>query len=131
MTTFHLTSTWHIPAAIETCWFSILDVMAWPDWWKYVDQVTEIESYKDPESNKLHQYVWSTCLPYRLIFTLRATTINPYKLMEFEANGDLTGSGCCKFEHKDHITCIKFEWHVRANRSWMSFASSICKPIFE
>jgi len=131
MTTFHLTSTWHIPASIESCWFSILDVTAWPSWWKYVDQVIEIKSAHCSENNKLHQYTWSTCLPYQLIFTLRAISIIPYQLITFEARGDLIGDGCCKFSQKDNIVHIQFEWHVRTNKPWMSLISTYCQPIFE
>jgi len=131
MTTFHLISTWNIPASIETCWFSILDVKAWPGWWKYVDQVVETKQGHDSGINKIHQYTWSTCLPYRLTFNLCTTTIIPYQLITFEANGDLTGSGRCKFTQNNNGTRIQFEWNVQTNKPWMSCISSYCKPIFE
>lgn len=131
MTTFHLTSTWSIAAPIETCWYSILDVQAWPGWWKYVQQVTEINSEQVSESNKLQQFTWNTCLPYQLCFTLRDTRIIPYKLICFEAKGDLLGYGCCKFKQKGNITRIQFEWHVKTNKPWLSCVSGFCKPIFE
>ena len=131
MTTFHLTTIWKIQASIESCWFSIIDVETWPSWWKYVDKVIEIKRGDASGINTTHQYDWSTCLPYHLVFNLRVTKLVPYKLIAFEAQGDLTGNGYCKFTHKNNQTNIKFVWNVRASKPWMSFIASIAGPVFE
>jgi len=131
MTTFHLTTTWNIPAPIETCWFSLLDLNAWPDWWKYVDRVIEVEPGESSGVNSSHKFSWSTCLPYQLFFELRTTQIIPYQLIRFNACGDLNGSGCCQLIQKDNVTTIQFEWDVQTSRPWMSFAGTFFQPIFE
>ena len=131
MTTFHLTTIWKIPASIESCWLSIVDVEAWPSWWKYVDEVVEIKSGDTSGINTTHQYVWSTCLPYHLNFNLRVTKLIPYKLIVFEAQGDLTGGGYCKFTQKNNQTTIKFFWNIQTKKPWMSFIAGIVRPVFE
>lgn len=131
MATFHLTTAWNIPAPIETCWFSILDLKAWPDWWQYVNQVIEIERGETSGINNLHKFSWSTCLPYQLVFELRTTQLIPYQLITFDAHGDLNGSGCCKLIQKDNFTTIQFEWDVQTNKQWMSFATRLFQPVFE
>ena len=131
MTTFHLTTIWKIPASIESCWFSIVNVEAWPEWWKYVDTVIEIKSGGVSGINAIHSYNWSTCLPYHLVFELQVTRLIPYKLIEFDAKGDLTGSGYCKFKQKRNCTTIQFNWDVQTSKPWMSFIANIAYPIFE
>ncbi len=131
MTTFHLNTTWNIPAPIETCWFSIIDLKAWPDWWEYVDKVVEIEAGNSSGVNSLHKYIWSTCLPYQLVFELRTTQVIPYQLIKFTSTGDLNGSGCCKLIQKNNFTSIQFEWNVETNKAWMSYLSVFFQPIFE
>ena len=131
MTNFHLTTIWKIQASIETCWFSIIDVKAWPGWWKYVDQVIEIKKGDESGVNATHHYIWSTYLPYHLVFDLRVTKIVPYKLIAFDAQGDLTGHGYCKLTHKNNQTHIKFYWNVKTSKPWMSFIASIARPVFE
>lgn len=131
MATFHLTTTWKIPASIETSWFSIIDVEAWPNWWKYVDTVIEIQPGDESGINAIHSYNWGTCLPYHLIFELQVTNLIPYKLIEFDAKGDLTGSGFCKFKQKSNCTIVQFNWNVQTSKPWMSFISNIAYPVFE
>ena len=131
MTTFHLTTTWEIHASIESCWFSIVDVEAWPSWWKYVEKVVEIKQGEASGINKTHLYDWSTCLPYHLVFELRVTKLVPYKLIAFDAQGDLTGNGYCQLKHKNNQTIIIFDWNVQPGKPWMSFVAGIAHPVFE
>jgi len=131
MTTFHLTTTWKTQASIESCWLSIIDVKAWPSWWKYVDKVVEIKPGDASGINATHHYIWSTCLPYQLAFDLRVTKIVPYKLIAFDAQGDLTGNGYCKLTHKNNQTDIKFYWNVQTSKPWMSFIAGFARPVFE
>ncbi len=131
MTNFHLITTWYIPAAIENCWFSMVDLKAWPSWWRYVDNVIEIESGDHSGVNSLHKFSWSTCLPYKLNFDLRTTRIIPYQLITFNAHGDLTGGGSCKLIQQKNYTLIQFEWNVQATKPWMYIAATLFKPIFE
>lgn len=131
MARFHLTITWRIPASIETSWFSIVDLKAWPDWWKYIESVVEIEQEDNSGINTLHQFNWTTCLPYQFIFELRTTHIIPSQLITFGSYGDLNGSGCCKLSQKNNFTIIQFEWDVQTNKPWTSIAATLFQPIFE
>ncbi|MCF6251624.1 MAG: SRPBCC family protein [Methylococcaceae bacterium] len=131
MTCFHLTTTWKIPASLENCWFSILEVESWPNWWKYVHKVIELEAGDKSGINNIHQYDWSTCLPYHLVFNLRVTRLEPFKLITFDAQGDLTGNGCCRFTQKNNCTYIQFDWNVETSKPWMSFVATIATPVFE
>ncbi len=131
MTTFHLTTTWKILASIEACWFSILDVETWPDWWKYVDEVIKVRAGDVSGINGIYQYKWSTLLPYRLVFELHVTKFIPYQLIAFDAKGDLKGNGCCQFIQTNQTTQIQFDWNVQTNKAWMKFFTSITYLIFK
>ncbi len=131
MPTFNLITTWKIPASIEACWFSILEVEAWPNWWKYVDKVIEIDPGEENGINNRHKYFWSTCLPYHLNFELCVTQLIPYQLISFNAKGDLTGSGCCKLTQHNHYTQIQFEWNIQTTKLWMTLIAYIAYPVFK
>lgn len=131
MTTFHLKTTWKIPASIEACWFSILDVEAWPDWWKYVDEVVKVNPGDVTSINSIHKYSWSTLLPYQLVFELRVTQFIPYQRIAFDAKGDLKGNGYCQFIQKNKMTHILFDWNVETNKAWMRSFTNITYPIFK
>ena len=131
MPTFNLVTTWKIPSPIETCWFSIIDIEAWPSWWKYVDEATELEQGDSNGINSKYQYKWSTCLPYHLNFKLCVTQLIPYQLISFNITGDLEGSGCCKLSQHNQYTHIQFEWNVQTSRPWMTRIAHFAQPIFK
>ncbi len=130
MAEFNLTTTWHIPSSFESCWFCILDVEAWPDWWKYVKQVSPIASGDQQGVGYIYHYTWNTRLPYQLAFNLKVTKTIPYRQIHFTVNGDLIGQGQCLFNYKNNQTIIQFKWHVKTTKKWMSALATIAYPIF-
>jgi len=108
----------------------MVDVEAWPSWWKYVDSVKEIEKGDNNGINSKHQYVWSTCLPYQLSFELCVTQLIPFQLISFDIKGDLSGSGTCKMSQFKQSTQIQFEWNVQTTKPWMSLITPFTEPIF-
>lgn len=108
----------------------MIDLKSWPDWWRYVDSVIERHIGDDSGVDSQYQFIWSTCLPYKLTFDLRTRKIIPYQLITFDAKGDLNGKGSCKLIEKDNCTLIQFQWDVDTHKPWMSIASILFKPVF-
>lgn len=130
MSAFNLSTVWKIPAQIENCWFSIIDLKKWPFWWKYVVNVIEIEAGDRTGVNSKYTFHWRTCLPYRINFDLQVTQIKPFQLIAFKVTGDLLGSGYCRLTPQIDHTQIQFVWNVRTQIPWMTVISTLAHPIF-
>lgn len=132
MPSFCLTTTWLIPAPLDKVWSALIDTESWPDWWPYVESVTETFHGSPSGSGNVRNYSWRTCLPYRLQFNLRVTALHPMRLVTVAVAGDLEGEG------KSHLavdaatgqTRITFCWRVRTRKNWMNWFGLFCSPIF-
>ena len=129
---FALTTTWRIPASIEAVWACLVDTEAWPAWWKYVEAVEETAPGETSGLNNTRKYCWRTCLPYRLMLSLRVTSICPKHRVTVEVSGDLRGDGCCQFSyHPDQAqTQVIFYWHVQTCKPWMNWLTTLTRPVF-
>lgn len=130
MAYFALTSTWHIPASIESCWFCLLDKESWPHWWPYVDKVEQLRPGAADGTGNVCRYHWRTRLPYRLTVDITITELNPFQTIRYTADGDLSGDGACHLQKHAHFTALQFDWNVHTMKPWMNEIAAIAAPIF-
>lgn len=133
LTDFHLTSTWTIPASVETVWERLVDTETWPSWWTYVVSVEQIAAGDASGINNIRVYHWRTCLPYHLLLTIQVTEIQPFHHINVDVTGDLQGTGCCQlsFDPIIELTQVKFRWHVKTCKPWMNKFTALTRPIFK
>ena len=93
MNRYALVTEWQLRAPIDRVWHALYDVAAWPSWWKYVLAVQELERGDAAGVGALRRYTWSSRLPYRLTFNMRATIVDKPHVLAGEAIGELTGTG--------------------------------------
>ena len=94
---YRLSTVWRLEAPLHAVWNAIHDSARWPEWWKSVEQVAELETGSSDGIGALQRYTWKGRLPYRVVFDVRVTRIEPLVALEGMASGDLEGIGCWRF----------------------------------
>lgn len=130
MAEYHFLTTWDFSAPIETVWGVISDVQQFPNWWKYVEGISELEPNGPDGTGGLFLYKWKTALPYTLAFEMRVTHNDPPHALEGQAQGELSGVGRWELKEMDGFTRVTYDWRVRTTKSWMNLMAPIAKPAF-
>jgi len=122
-------TTWCLDAPIEEVWDAIHDSERWPEWWKGVERVVELEPGDADGVGGVSRYTWKSRLPYRLEFDMRTTRVERPHLIEGVAEGDLDGSGRWRL-YDGRGTAVTYEWSVRTTEPWMNLLAPIARPLF-
>ena len=123
-------TTWLIQADREAVWDVIDDVLAWPQWWRGVVSVAELEPGDEDGVGSLGRYVWKSRLPYRLEFDMRTTRVERPVYMEGSAAGELAGAGRWRLFEEDAATAVLYDWEVETTSRWMNALAPVAKPLF-
>jgi hypothetical protein len=130
MNSYQLVSHWRFAAPIECIWDGLYAVEEWPKWWKYVLAVDELEHGDDSGVGAVRRYTWGSRLPYRLSFAMRTTVVNPPRLLEGIAQGELNGLGRWTLAQEGVNTCVRYDWQVSTSRAWMIALAPLLEPVF-
>jgi hypothetical protein len=122
-------TTWILDAPRAAVWDAIHDVERWPEWWRGVRSVVELERGDEQGIGAVYAHEWRSVIPYPVRFRTRITRIVPQHLIEAEADGELAGSGRWRL-HGDGDTVVTYEWDVRTTRPWMNLVAPVARPIF-
>lgn len=131
MAEFRFVTIWRIEAPLPQVCDAISRCLYWPKWWKGVEKVEEIDPGDAAGIGSLRRFTWKSRLPYRLIFDIRVTHAEPLKILEGQASGEVEGIGCWHFSREGSVTVVRYEWHVRPTRRWMSLLAPIAWPLFK
>jgi uncharacterized protein YndB with AHSA1/START domain len=130
MADYKFTTVWRVPAPQQKVWDLILNSDQWPNWWRGVEKV---EKLKDGDRNSvgaLFRYTWKSKLPYRLIFEMETTRVEPISLIEGRAIGELRGFGRWTLSHEAGVTTARYDWQVETTKAWMNLLAPIARPFF-
>lgn len=130
MTEYRLLTIWRIEAPLEAVYAAIHDSLHWPDWWPGVVKVEQTAAGDAHGINNVRRYSWRGQLPYRLVFDVRTTRIEELVAIEGIARGDLDGIGRWHFSRQGTVSVVRYEWHVRSTRWWMTLATPIVRSLF-
>jgi len=129
---YRLSTVWRLEAPLEAVWNAIHDSARWPEWWKNVERVAELEAGSSDGIGARQRYTWKGRLPYRVVFDVRVTRIEPLVALEGIASGDLEGIGCWRFSsERGSIAVVRYEWRVQTRRGWMNLFAPLAKPLFQ
>jgi uncharacterized protein YndB with AHSA1/START domain len=137
MAEYHFVSTWQVQAPVERVWEEIRDAERWPDWWKDVAGVQELEPGAADGTGKRMRLLFRTRLPYTLGFDVRLTCVQPPSALEAQAkleaesSGELEGTGCWTLTPADGGTLVRYTWDVRTTRRWMNLLAPVARPAFQ
>ena len=77
MANYEFVTIWQVQAPQEKVWELIFQSERWPQWWRGAEKV---EKLKDGDTNHIgaiFRYTWKSRLPYRLIFEMETTCVEP------------------------------------------------------
>ncbi|MFZ2269245.1 MAG: SRPBCC family protein [Azonexus sp.] len=130
MAEYRLLSIWRIEAPVETVYTAILGSLGWPAWWPGVQEVETLAEGDSCGIGNIRRYTWQGELPYRLTFAVHTTRIDPGIAIEGRTEGDLEGVGRWHFARQGTACIVRFEWHVRTTRWWMSALAPLARGLF-
>jgi hypothetical protein len=127
---YRFLTTWLLEAERERVWEAIYDSERWPQWWRGVKRVVELEPGDETGVGRLARYTWRSRLPYELAFEVLTTRAERPRLLEGEARGELAGTGRWRLFAEGETTAVLYEWNVRTTRAWMNLLAPLARPIF-
>lgn len=130
MAVYEFQTVWLIRGPLESVWKLIYDSDKWPEWWPGVEQVERLSEGDANHVGAIHRYTWKSKLPYRLTFEMRLTRVEPMRLIEGEAIGELAGIGRWQFAKEGDNTRVTYDWRVETTKAWMNVLAPIARPIF-
>lgn len=127
---YEFLTTWVLDAPRERVWDAIFESERWPEWWRGVERVAELEPGADDGSGKLARYTWRSKLPYELSFDMRTTRVERPHLLEGDASGELAGIGRWRLYEDAGSTAVVYEWNVATTKRWMNALAPLLRPAF-
>jgi hypothetical protein len=131
MKTYDFVTIWRVRAPIESVWNEIYQSHDWPTWWKGVEKVVEVHKGDEGGVGSIHRYTWKSKLPYRLSFDMKTVRIEPPRLLEGIAFGELQGRGLWQLSTQANETIVRYDWNVITTKQWMNLLAPIARPLFE
>ncbi|MCC3301581.1 hypothetical protein [Arthrobacter sp. zg-Y895] len=143
-----LPSSWLLDATPEAVWETVASPdMSWPRWWPgctLQDLATDPDAASDPTSELLATTVrlrFRAALGYHLSITIHPTTAVQPRIIEFDAGGDLAGTGRIRLfpvpadtpgnaPGDAAQTRMDIDWQVRPTRRWMRLLTPVARPVF-
>lgn len=129
---YEFVTVWRFDAPLEKVWEEIKNSETWSEWWKGVIKVEEIKAGDANGIGSVRRSTWKSALPYTLEFDSELLRIEPMKLIEARAFGELEGMGLWQFEEEgENQTRVQYDWKVKTTRSWMNLIAPLAKPFFK
>lgn len=129
MAQFDLVTLWRIGSSLADVWDAIIQPGHWPQWWPGLEAVVELDGGGADGMRNLRRFIWKGVLPYRLVTDIRTVRLEPLRLIQGEASGDVLGTGIWRFASEDGITVVRHEWRVRATAPWLLVLATLAHPL--
>lgn len=131
MANYHFITTWKLNAPLEKVWHEIKHVHQWPEWWKGVEKVEEVQHGLASGHGNVGDFTFRSVLPYSLSFRSKVIAVEDMKRIEGVAYGELNGTGIWHFTTDGNYTIVNYYWTVKTTKWWMNVLSPIARPAFE
>lgn len=128
---YEFVTVWRFSAPVDKVWEEIKHSENWSEWWCGVLKVEELRAGDAEGVGKIVRSSWRSVLPYTLEFDSEVVRIEPLKLIEVRAFGELEGNGLWTFAAEcESQTRVQYDWKVKTAASWMNFIAPLAKPLF-
>ena len=128
---YSFVTNWELKAPLEEVWNAIYNSLEWPQWWKGVRSVIEINPNDAGGLNGIRTYTWKSSLPYQLRFSMQLTEKEFLKRLKGIACGELEGTGEWHFTENKGIVHVRYNWNIVTNKKWMNTFAFILRPVFK
>ena len=130
MADYQFVTIWRVQAPQQDVWDLIFNSKHWPNWWRGVEKVETLKEGGDNHVGAVVRYTWKSKLPYRLIFDMETTRVEPISLIEGRAFGELQGVGRWRLTNEQGVTTARYDWNVKTTKPWMNFLAPVAQPFF-
>lgn len=131
MAAYEFVTIWRVHAPIETVWNEIYYSEHWPEWWPGVEEVKELKEGDELGIGSIRRYTWKSKLPYKLTFDVETVRVDPPKVLEGKALGELDGTGFWTLIEDDDATLVRYDWQVSTKKWWMNAVAPLARPLFK
>jgi uncharacterized protein YndB with AHSA1/START domain len=129
-TRFELVTEWHLDAPLARVWDELNRPDDWPAWWRAVKRVEVIVAGGRDGVGAVRRFTWATALPYTITFQMEATRIEPMRLIEGRARGELDGIGRWTLTPNTAGTHVRYDWQVELTKPWQRALAPVLRPVF-
>jgi uncharacterized protein YndB with AHSA1/START domain len=131
MSDYEFVSIWRIDAPLPAVWDVIHDADTWAEWWPGVLSNVELKPGDNEGVGSIRRSVWKSRLPNKLQFDSELVRIEPHRLIEVRACGQLEGRGVWQLSPLSEIsTRVQYDWKVKTTKAWMNLLAPIARPFF-
>lgn len=131
MAKYEFVTIWRFQSPPEPVWEMIYHSDRWPEWWKGVERVERVRAGGENDIGSIYRYTWKSKLPYRLTFEMQLTKVEPMRIIEGTALGELSGTGRWQLSFADGITTARYDWQVETTKRWMNLLTPLARPLFK
>ena len=131
MADYEFVTIWRFKSPLAPVWEMIYHSERWPDWWKGVEEVSLVKEGGLDNVGSIYRYTWKSKLPYRLKFDMQLTRVEPMKIIEGNALGELSGTGRWQLSNDGEVTTARYDWRVKTTKRWMNLLTPIARPFFK
>src|SRR4030095_14411863 len=130
MADYEFLTIWRVKAPQQKVWDLIFHSEDWPSWWCGVEKVERLRGGDANNVGAIHRYTWKSKLPYRLIFEMETTRVEPGSVLEGRAIGELESTGPWQVSCVDGVTTVRYDWNVETTKAWMNLLAPLARPFF-
>ena len=130
MAQYEFVTIWNFKAPQQEVWDLIFHSENWPTRWRGVEKVEKLREGDPNHVGAIHRYTWKSRLPYRLVFQMETTRVEPISLIEGRAIGELQGLGRWQLSHDGAVTTVRYDWKVETTKCWMNYLAPVARPFF-
>jgi uncharacterized protein YndB with AHSA1/START domain len=128
---YHFVTDWRFEAPIDRVYHLISHPLDYPRWWPEVYlSVTEVAPGDAVGVGRVIDLHTRGRLPYTLRWQARTTEVSKPVHLALEATGDFVGGGVWTLWQDGTVTCVRFDWRIRADKPILRSLSWLLKPIF-
>lgn len=129
-TWFELVTEWQLDAPVGRVWEELDHPDDWPAWWRAVQRVELVSPGGADGVGAVRRFTWATALAYTITFDMEATRIEPMRLLEGRARGELDGVGRWTLTPDGNGTHVRYDWQVELTRPWQRALAPLLRPAF-
>jgi Polyketide cyclase / dehydrase and lipid transport len=131
MPSYEFITVWRTKAPLDKVWNEIYYSEKWPEWWRGVEEVTELKKGNDLGVVSIRRYTRKSKLPYRLTFETETVRVEPMSVIEGIARGELDGRGIWNISTDGEYTTARYDWQVDTTKAWMNLIAPLARPLFK
>ncbi|MGH2714128.1 MAG: SRPBCC family protein [Thermoleophilaceae bacterium] len=131
MTRYRFLTTWLLETTCAAAWEVLQDPLHWPDWWRGVVRVSELDGGDERRVGSRYRVAWRSRVPYELEFDFTVRRLEAGRWMAGDAEGDLEGTGCWRLFEDGGVTAVVYDWDVSSTKRWMNMLGPVARPVFE